>query len=140
MVLPMAHADQLVMSAVLTVSAFHQNASWKNDYYVHRLTSVADSRYCEQSSWTTEVPRPQALYDATIKALRQRSSMMESSHEAKEAVLTAVLVLLVASMVTGRDEYPTILGMLCSATSAFGGEDQLGSSELGGFLVRQLRK
>lgn len=139
-VLPMAHADELVMNAVLAVSAFHRHANQNKDGARYRLTSAADSEYPSRPPRVDTVPSPQVLYDTAIKGLRQRSNLAGSSDEVKQGILVAVLVLLVAAMVTGRDDYSTILGMLCSATNAFGGEHKLGVSSLGGFLVRQVRK
>ena len=139
-VLPMAHADELVMSAVLAVSAFHRDINQNKGHAKYCLTGAADSWYPPRESWVGTIPSPQALYDMAIEGLRQRSNLVGSSPEAKQAILVAVLVLLVAAMVTGREDYSTILGMLCSATNVFGGERQLGACELGGFLVRQVRK
>ena len=129
-VLPMAHADELVMKAVLTVSAFHREANQKKYGVEYLLDGAADAEY----------PSPQSLYDAALEGLRERSNLAGSSYEAKQAILVAVLVLIVTAMVTGREDYSTILGMLCSATNVLGGENQLGATELGGFLVRQVRK
>lgn len=134
-VLPMARSDQLVMNAVLAVSAFHQEAMLRRDGPGPMDISAITERPREDG-----VPSPQALYNASIQGLRCRSNLANSSQEDTQATLVAVLVLLVAAMVTGRDDYSTILGMLHSATKVLGGETQLGTSELGGFLVRQVRK
>ncbi|KAF5508879.1 Acriflavine sensitivity control protein acr-2 [Colletotrichum fructicola] len=121
-VLPMAHADELVMNAVLAVSAFHRDGM-------------------NTDGISQEPPHsPQALYNLAIDGLRQRSNLAGCSYEANQAISVAVLVLLVAAMVTGREDYSTILSMLHSATNVLGGEHKLGATELGGFLVRQVRK
>ncbi|KAF9878178.1 hypothetical protein CkaCkLH20_04216 [Colletotrichum karsti] len=132
-ILPMAHSDELVMNAVLAVSAFHRDEMKKDG---------AESQYAVQQYHLDAEPiySPQALYDLVIDGLRQRSNLPECSNEANQATPVAVLVLLVAAMVTRIEDFSTILGMLHSATDALGGEHQLESSELGSFLVRQLRK
>lgn len=128
-VLPMAHSDELVMTAVLAVSSFHQSAN-EASVPLNRTPSNGDLKHLS----------PQFLYDVTIKGLQQRRNLIRSSYEEKQSTLITILVLLVGAMVTGRDDYPTILDMLQSATSVLGGEDQLGATEIGGFLVRQVRK
>lgn len=138
-VLPMAHTNELVMNAVLAISAFHRDATKDHGAANCLPTSITytDRQY---PCCMDIVPSPQALYDTVIEGLRQRSNLFGSSNEERQVILVAVLVLLAAAMVTGRDDYSTLLGMLCSATNVFGGEYQLETNELGGFLVRQVRK
>ncbi|CAI6089440.1 unnamed protein product [Clonostachys chloroleuca] len=142
-VLPLAHTDDLVMEAVLAVSAFHRDAKKSTDWAEYFQTSGSSLQYTsqEQSLWLDSIASsPQTLYNTAIKGLRRRSNLAGSSYEAKQAILVAVLVLLVAAMVTGRDDYFMILGMLHSATDVFKGEDELWASELGRFLARQVQK
>ncbi|KAF4122722.1 hypothetical protein GMORB2_7029 [Geosmithia morbida] len=143
-VLPMAHTDELVMTAVLTVAAFHREAMSRRDGIEYGIMCNADdgeSRDHQVPSWTDPIPTsPQALYNRALEGLRQRSNLLGIAHEDPEATIAAVLVLLVTTMVTGRDDYATILGMLYSATEALGGEEKLSQTELGKFLIRQVRK
>lgn len=142
-VLPLAHTDNLVMEAVLAVSAFHRDAKKSSDWAEYIQNSGFNLQYTsqQQSRWLDSIASsPQTLYNTAIKGLRRRSNLAGSSYEAKQAILVAVLVLLVAAMVTGRDDYFMILGMLHSATDVFKGEDELWASELGRFLARQVQK
>ncbi|KAF4913198.1 Acriflavine sensitivity control protein acr-2 [Colletotrichum fructicola] len=140
-VLPMAHADELVMNAVLAVSAFHRDGM-NTDGIRYLETNTNGLRHSSQQQHISQEPphSPQALYNLAIDGLRQRSNLAGCSYEANQAISVAVLVLLVAAMVTGREDYSTILSMLHSATNVLGGEHKLGATELGGFLVRQVRK
>ncbi|CAH0047367.1 unnamed protein product [Clonostachys solani] len=142
-VLPMAHTDELVMEAVLAVSAFHRDAKKSTDWAEHFQSGGFNLQHSSQhqSRWLDSIASsPQTLYNTAIKGLRRRSNLAGSSYEAKQAILVAVLVLLVAAMVTGRDDYSMILGMLHSATDVFKGEDELWASDLGRFLARQVQK
>lgn len=137
----MAHADDLVMNAVLAVSAFHRDGM--NTDGIRYLETNTNGLRCfsQQQHIGQEPPHsPQALYNLAIDGLRQRSNLAGCSYGANQAISVAVLVLLVAAMVTGREDYSTILSMLHSATNVLGGEHKLGATELGGFLVRQVRK
>lgn len=125
MVLPMALADELVMNAVLAVSAFHQ---FPHKFHEPERSTVDDS------------PSPQNLYASTIQGLQKRRNLQGSSDQDKQSVLITILVLLTGTLVTGGNEYPMILGMLRSATDALGGEEVLSTSELGRFFIRQVRK
>lgn len=137
-VLPLAHTDELVMKAVLAVSAFHMEAM-RGQMETHE-TPLRRSIKRTQQDYVEFSQSPQALYDDTISGLRRRPNLCDGTSESKQATLVAVLVLLVAAMVTGRDDYATILGMLHSGTDIFGGEDALAATDLGWFLVRQVRK
>ncbi|KAK2774693.1 hypothetical protein CKAH01_13139 [Colletotrichum kahawae] len=140
-VLPMAHADDLVMNAVLAVSAFHRDGMHRDNIsYLETNTNGLRSSAQQQHCGTEPTQSPQALYNLAIDGLRQRSNLAGCSYEANQAISVAVLVLLVAAMVTGREDYSTILSMLHSATNVLGGAHRLGATELGGFLVRQVRK
>ncbi|VUC30173.1 unnamed protein product [Clonostachys rosea] len=142
-VLPLAHTDDLVMEAVLAVSAFHRDAKKGPGGAEHLQNSSSGGHFSsqQQSRWLDSIASsPQTLYNTAIKGLQRRSNLAGSSYEAKQAILVAVLVLLVAAMVTGRDDYFMILGMLHSAADVFKGEDELWASELGRFLARQVQK
>jgi hypothetical protein len=154
-ILPMAHADELVMNAVLAASSFHRHAhldaattlptsttSSSDSSPTASTVSLANAKF--DQIWRTQkyehIPSPQSLYNTTIRGLQQRSNLTQDDPETSQATLVAVLVLLVAAMVSGRDDYQMILGMLQSAVEVCGGEDRLSASEVGRFLVRQIRK
>lgn len=104
------------------------------------LRSPRQGRSSAQQNWHGSSPSPQALYDEAISGLQKRKNLTDGANETRQATLIAVLVLLVAAMVTGRDDHATILGMLHSGTNILGGEEQLADSDLGSFLVRQVCK
>lgn len=134
-ILPIAHADELVMNAVLTVSAFHislqekQRQNTDNRSFTSTLGLPSGHRMS-----------PESLYERTIQGLKQRRDWAESTYEAKQSIIVTILVLLTLVMVNGRNDFPILFGMLDAASNVLGGEEKLGGSELGDFLIRQVRK
>ncbi|KAH9226477.1 hypothetical protein K456DRAFT_1754827 [Colletotrichum gloeosporioides 23] len=141
LVLPIAHLDQLVLNSVLTVASFHR--------YRQRLSQSKSLDFREDSlpappdlsSQLSANANPSAsqLYACTIADL-QRRDLGHSDQSSRLSILLAILVLLVAVMVTGSDDFPLLFRLLESALEAIGGEDSLGEDELSRFIVRQVHK
>lgn len=130
-ILPIAHADELVMNAVLTVSASHislQREEWQSP----------DNRPVGLRS---DYPlNSESFYERTIQGLKQRRDWAESTYEAKQSIIVTILVLLTLVMVNGRNDFPILFNMLDAASNILGGEESLCGSELGDFIIRQVRK
>lgn len=131
-VLPMAHADDLVMNAVLTVSAFHITCSQEDPE--DRLAKPKPIPLPYANTTTNA----EALYEQTIQGLKNRCAL--NTAEARHSVVLTILLLLIVVMVTGSDDFPLLFGMLQSALDAIGGEEHLGGSDMGDFIIRQIRK
>ncbi|KAE8378000.1 fungal-specific transcription factor domain-containing protein [Aspergillus bertholletiae] len=117
-ILPFALSDQMIMDAVLAVSAFH-------------LTHKAKSR---------RIARPDKLYAQAIAGLQKRSCLDKYDMLTRQSIFVAILTLLVAVMVNGSSDFPILFQMLQSALNTVGGERGLGSGDIAEFLRRQIRK
>ncbi|KAF7557616.1 hypothetical protein G7Z17_g566 [Cylindrodendrum hubeiense] len=119
LILPMARTSEVMMSAVLAASAYHLRGRDANQ-------SVAD---------------PNRLYGQAIRELKRKSDLSGCDQRAKQVVILAIVVLLVAVMITGCSDFPIIFHMLESALDAVGGESGLlDGGEMSQFLLRQIRK
>ncbi|KAF9878276.1 hypothetical protein CkaCkLH20_04314 [Colletotrichum karsti] len=119
MILPLAWSNEMVMDAVMAVSAFH----------ISGIISVQS------------FANPDRLYSRAIKQLLSRKELADWDGETRQMVILAIVVLLVSVMVNGLPDFPIVFQMLESAIEAVGGEDILADgSEMGGFLLRQIRK
>ncbi|KAJ3527335.1 hypothetical protein NM208_g10751 [Fusarium decemcellulare] len=135
LVLPVAHGDEVVMNAVLTVSAFHLYLGEPIRIQSRGMLSTEPSLFIPDGC-----PSADVLYARTIKGLQQRRELAGVDCAARQSVLLTILVLLISVMVNGRKDFPLLFGMLQSALEAVGGEGRLGGGELGEFMVRQIRK
>ncbi|KAF4836808.1 Transcriptional regulatory protein moc3 [Colletotrichum siamense] len=141
LVLPIAHLDQLVLNSVLTVASFHrygQHLSQSKNLDVREDSLPVPPGLSYQLSTNANPPASQ-LYAWTIADL-QRRDLGHSDQSSRLSILLAILVLLVAVMVTGSDDFPLLFRLLESALEAIGGEDSLGEDELSRFIVRQVHK
>ncbi|KAF7563311.1 hypothetical protein G7046_g812 [Stylonectria norvegica] len=119
LILPIAGADELIMSAVLSVSAFH-------------LAGTARS---------IDMPDPSSLYAKAIRELQSRRDLTGCNRQTKQFVVLALVVLLVAVMVNGCSDFPIMFQMLQSALDAVGGENGLlDGGEVAEFTLRQIHK
>lgn len=134
-ILPIAHTDGLVMSAVLTVSAFHISLQEGTEQQLDDSLFMPRRGFLSDDRTSAEF-----LYDLTIRGLKQRRDFAKSDFDAKQSIIVTILVLLTTVMVNGRTDFPILFGMLDAAIKVIGGECQLGGSELGDFIVRQVRK
>ncbi|KAF7561537.1 hypothetical protein G7046_g2605 [Stylonectria norvegica] len=137
LLLPFAETDELVMNAVLSVSAFHLSQKTSS-------SSLSNSRIESQSE---SLPvrqlrdaEPNKFYARTILGLQQRSELSSCDVSVKHSVLMTILVLLTGTMVTGYSDFPTIFRMLDSAATVIGGEEGLGDGELTDFIMPQVHK
>lgn len=124
LVLPVAQTDELVMNAVLAVSAFHLS-----------LTH-SDLQEDRQLPYLT----PEKLYTTVIDGLQQRQDLRRYDRSTQQTVLLSILVLLVAVMVNGSSDFPTMFRALESALEAINGEETIGTGDLADFLRRQIHK
>ncbi|CAH0056918.1 unnamed protein product [Clonostachys solani] len=128
LILPFAQHDELVMNAVLTVSAFH-----------FRLNVLGSDQYRFGSSPQC-IPDPNELYKHVICGLKQQHQLDTCNIDKKHSVLMTILVLIVGTMVTGRSDFPFLFRMLESALQAVGGDGVLGSSDAAAFILSQVNK
>lgn len=135
LVLPIAHTDDLVMDAVLAASALHLSTDDATSNYVP--TQMA-RRYAFMR--LQQHPSSDSLYARAIKSLLHRRDLVASSALHQSFALLAILILLVAVMVSGSEDSSILLRMLHSAFEAIGGEDGLGTGALAEFMIRQIHK
>lgn len=118
-VLPVACSNEMVMDAVLAVSAFH--------------LSGKTPRPC--------LANPATFYAQAIKQLQDRRDLVHWDLQTKQLVILAIVVLLVAVMVNGCSDFPILFQMLQSALDAVGGEIELNDGgAMANFLLRQIHK
>ncbi|KAF4470556.1 acriflavine sensitivity control acr-2 [Fusarium albosuccineum] len=138
LLLPLAQTDELVMDAVLTVSAFH--------FQLNKLTNSmrkGDRQYGifgNKTCYEFYVPDPYQLCGRTLQGLRQRQELLSVDQTMKHSVLVSLLLLITAVLVTGGSDFPVLLRMLESALDAIGGKDGLGTGILAEFIMRELHK
>lgn len=136
LVLPIAHTDELVMDAVLAASALHLST---DDYAASNcLPTQMTRRYT--SMHLQQHPSSDSLYARAIKGLLHRKDLAASSALHQSFALLAILIMLVAVMVSGSEDSSILLRMLHSAFEAIGGEDGLGKGALAEFMIRQIHK
>ncbi|KAH8810879.1 hypothetical protein F5884DRAFT_261958 [Xylogone sp. PMI_703] len=117
LILPIAYIDEMVMNAVLAAAASHLSGKTH-----HSLTN------------------PRKHFAQAVSWLLNRKDLTKCSLQTKQFVFVALIILLLNVMITGCSDFPLIFHMLESALNAVGGEGGLGSGELAGFLLRQIRK
>lgn len=118
LILPAAMDDDLVMSSVLAASAFH-------------LSRTHHPAACD----------PGTLYRQAIQKLQRRRDLSTCDRDTRQMVVLAIVVLLVAVMITGCSDFPVMFRMLQSAVDAIGGDDGLREGgDLAQFSLRQIRK
>ncbi|KAF4965662.1 hypothetical protein FSARC_6557 [Fusarium sarcochroum] len=120
LVLPLACADELVMSAVMSVSAFHLAEKGINNKV------VSASRH----------------YSKAIRELRKRQDLQVYDVHERYRIILAIVVLLLAMIVNGSPDFPIMFRMLQSALDMVGGEDVLGfgSQMIAEFSAQQISK
>ncbi|KAH7149104.1 hypothetical protein B0J13DRAFT_297199 [Dactylonectria estremocensis] len=128
LILPLAHRDELVMSAVLATAIAHQGLE---QLFKNRLHNNLNTLWH---------PRSSRMYARTIRGLRERQELVHSDLSSKHSILVTILVLLSAMMVTACSDFPVIFRMLESAVDAMGGKQGLGEGELPEFIMRQVHK
>ncbi|GAD93975.1 conserved hypothetical protein [Paecilomyces variotii No. 5] len=118
LILPIACYDELVMDAVLAVSAFHLTGT------------VGDHGFTD----------PNGLYTRTIRRLQGRKDLTDYDLSTQQFLVVAIIVLLVGTMITASSDFPIVFRLLESALEAMGGELGIGDGELPEFLLREIRK
>lgn len=103
LVLPLACADELVMSAVLAVSAFHLS----------------------ERSLLEQIVDPTRLYSKAINELQKRSDLHDFDADSRHRIIMTIILLLLATMVNGSSDFPIIFRMLQSALEMIGGDTGL---------------
>ncbi|SCO78118.1 uncharacterized protein FRV6_02331 [Fusarium oxysporum] len=137
LLLPLAQQDELVMDAVLTVSAFH--------FHINKLDNNFKKNQKQYSAFGTNtydtyVPDPYQLLGRTLQGLRQRQELICNNQTTQHSVLISLLLLMTSVLVTGGSDFPVLLRMLESALDAIGGKEGLGTGILAGFIMRELHK
>ncbi|RGP70129.1 acriflavine sensitivity control acr-2 [Fusarium sporotrichioides] len=137
LLLPLAQQDELVMNAVLTVSAFY--------FHINKLEnnlSRSKQRYHAfgNISYDSYVPDPRVLLSRTLQGLRRRQELNSRDQVTQHSVLITLLLLMTCDLVTGGSDFPMLLRMLDSALDAVGGKEGLGTGILAGFIMRELHK
>ncbi|KAF5021789.1 hypothetical protein F66182_6164 [Fusarium sp. NRRL 66182] len=134
LLLPLAQQDELVMDAVLTVSAFH--------LHLNRLVSNVQSSRQQFNSLGNDfyVPDPYQLFGRTLQGLRKRQEFIHGDRAMQHSVLISLLLLITAGLVNGGSDFPLLLRMLESALDAIGGREGLGTGILAEFIMRELHK
>ncbi|KAJ4263488.1 hypothetical protein NW762_006307 [Fusarium torreyae] len=120
LVLPLACADELVMSAVMSVSAFHLAEKGINNQIVSASMH----------------------YSKAIRELRKRQDLQVYDVHERYRIILAIVVLLLAMIVNGSPDFPIMFRMLQSALDMVGGEDVLGfgSQMIAEFSAQQISK
>ena len=137
LLLPLAQQDELVMDAVLTVSAFHfhinklENSLRKSKQQYNAFGTIAYDSY---------VPDPYQLLGRTLQGLRIRQELNSGDQTTQHSVLITLLLLMTSVLVTGGSDFPMLLRMLESALDAIGGKEGLGTGILASFIMRELHK
>ncbi|KAM0276643.1 hypothetical protein ACHAQH_006552 [Verticillium albo-atrum] len=137
LVLPFAHQDELVMSAVLAVSAFHTHIA----SLPRQSTSQPDSDPAADCGTLDAFPvYLHNLESNVVAGLRRLSELDGLDTTQKQSILITILVLQVGAMVTGRSDFPSLYRMLDSAFDAVGGMSALGGGEPADFIKSQVDK
>ena len=119
LILPVAWSDDLVMDAVLAASAFHLAGRTPD----------------------TQIINPAKFYQQAICGLQLKKDLTECDRQARQSVITTIIVLLVTVMVNGYSDFPIMFNMLKAAIDAVGGESGLqDGGETAEFALRQIRK
>jgi hypothetical protein len=128
LILPLALSDDLVMDAIMASSAFH----------------LAENVAVFQTRQHTAIAQAGRLYYArAIEGLQRRRQLTDHGAHTRQMVVVALVVLLVAAMVSGCSDFPVVFQMLQSALDAIGGEAGFaegGTREVVEFSLRQIRK
>ncbi|KAH7193812.1 uncharacterized protein B0J16DRAFT_336048 [Fusarium flagelliforme] len=137
LLLPLAQQDELVMDAVLTVSAFH--------FHINKLQNTLRQSKQQYNAFGTRtydsyVPDPYQLLGRTLQGLRIRQELNSGDQTTQHSVLITLLLLMTSVLVTGGSDFPMLLRMLESALDAIGGKEGLGTGILAGFIMRELHK
>ncbi|KAI1088765.1 hypothetical protein F5B19DRAFT_408435 [Rostrohypoxylon terebratum] len=120
LILPLACSDELVMSSVLTVAAFHSS----------------------KRAGGGRIADPINLYSQTISELQKRRNLCNGDLDAKCRVIVTIVVLLLSTIVSGSSDFVILFRMLQSALDVVGGEELLAVSDniIAGFSAKQIRK
>lgn len=142
LILPMCEVDNLVMDAVVSVSAFHLclTNSMGNFQFQTPFQNPFQQQHNLTHSDSGGLPDPNELYARVILGLQERKDLGQCDQLSKHSVLMTLLVLLTGVMVTGCNDFPMLFRMLESALDIAGGEDGLGAGELAEFLLPQIHK
>lgn len=130
LILPLAQTDHIVLNAVLAAAEAHQRINQAQA----PINGLQDKRL------TLWHPNSSRLYARAIQGLRERQELIHGDQASKLSVITTILVLLSAVLVTGCSDFPVLIRMLESAIEAMGGREGLGDGEFTDFILRQVNK
>ncbi|KAM0417417.1 hypothetical protein ACHAPT_012566 [Fusarium lateritium] len=117
LVLPLACIDEVVMSSVMAVSAFHLSEK------------AVGQRFVDAST----------LYSKAICELQKRQDLQQYDVHARYRIIISIIVLLLAMIVNGSSDFPIMFRMLQSALDMVGGENT-GSRVMADFSTSQIHK
>lgn len=117
-VLPLAHTDELIMDAVVSVS------------------TVAFSQHLP----TPGVHPSSLAYQKVIRRLRTRQNLLVQDEFEKQRVLLALLLLLAGTIVNGSCDFRSIFRLIEAYSNAVNDDKIFTKGELGVFLLTQTEK
>lgn len=117
LVLPVAHTDELVRSAIISASLF-----------------------CISTSITFPSISPHFAYLRVIHGLRQRQDLTAQVLVGKQCVLLTLIILLTMMIVNGSSDFREIFKLLEASLEAVRREKDLWIGELGLFISMQIPK
>lgn len=120
LVLPLACMDELVMSSVMAVSAFH----------------ISERAECQS------LVNASMLYSKAIQNLQERQDLQQYDMDARYCIIVSIIILLLGMMVNGSSDFPIMFRMLQSALDMVDREGMLapGSKAIVDFSASQIRK
>jgi transcription factor-like protein len=136
LVLSLADQDDLVMSAVLAVSAFHMHLV-NSPRHATSGPAATDPYGGTLEAFPAYLHRLDSNVVASLKHYAQLDALAAAQ---KQSILITILVLQVGAMVTGRSDFPSLYRMLDSAFNAVGGMEGLGGGEAPAFIKSQVDK
>lgn len=117
LVLPVAHTDDLVKSALISASVF-----------------------CVSALTTDQSIYPDFAYQRVIHGLRQRQNLEAEDLIGKQCVILTLLLLLATVIVNGSSDFRKIFELLEASLKAVQDEQNLFVGELGLFIATQIPK
>ncbi|OGM48772.1 hypothetical protein ABOM_003008 [Aspergillus bombycis] len=116
-VLPVAHFDDLVKSALLSAAAF-----------------------CNSTPLSEQTTSPEMAYQRVIRGLQQRQNLAAEDLMGKQCIILTLLVLLANVIVNGSPDFRTIFDLLRSSLKAVRDDLNFFRGEIGLFISTQLPK
>lgn len=117
LVIPIAHSDELVKSAVISASTF-----------------------CAAPFLSGQLPSPEVAYQKVIRGLRQRQNLVAQDLRGKQCVLLTLLILVANVIVNGSSDFRVIFALLQASFRAMRDGEEFFRGDLGLFISTQISK